>query len=208
MWSKLPLSAIILSYNDELLIRPALESVVNWVDELFVVDSGSTDQTFKIAREFTDKIVSHPFENYAAQRNWAQNTLPLTNEWVFHIDSDERVTPELRASLERFFFTEQATIDGLLVARRTVFMGHWIRHGGHYPVYHQRIFRRDQGRCEDRLYDQHFVVSGNVLKLDGDLIDTIATNLDAWTQRHIRWANLEMQQQLDKFQTNPTSMIT
>jgi glycosyltransferase involved in cell wall biosynthesis len=196
MTTKLPLSVVILSFNDETLIRPALLSVADWVDEVFVVDSGSTDRTVDIARQFTEKIVVHPFENYAAQRNWAQQALPITHYWVFHIDADERVTPELRAALEQFFASDQAYVAGILVARRTVFMGRWIRHGGHYPVYHMRIFRRHKGYCEDRLYDQHFVVDGPVIKVKGDLIDTIGVNLDGWMNRHLRWANLEMQQQL------------
>jgi hypothetical protein len=131
------------------------------------------------------------------QRNWAQDQLPIANAWVFHIDSDERVTPELQAALRDFFpagLDQAPNINGLLVTRRTVFMGRWIKHGGHYPVYHQRIFRRDKGRCEDRLYDQHFAVSGQVRKINGDLIDTITTSLDSWSIRHIRWAGLEAQE--------------
>lgn len=196
MVDKLPISVIILSFNDERLIRPALESVRDWSGEIFVVDSGSTDHTIQIAREFTDQVVSHPFENYAAQRNWAQSTLRLTHEWVLHLDADERVTPELRTTLSTFFDSDdKERVDGLLVARRTVFMGRWIRHGGHYPVYHLRIFRHAKGRCEERLYDQHFVVTGLVKKVQGDLIDTITTDLDSWSHRHIRWAHLEAQQQ-------------
>ncbi|MBC7811899.1 MAG: glycosyltransferase family 2 protein [Burkholderiales bacterium] len=192
----LALSAIILSYNDEQLLRAALESVTGWISEIFVVDSGSTDRTREIAREFTDNIVVHPFENYAAQRNWAQDNLPLHHEWILHLDADERVTPELRHSLELFFASSQPhTVNGLLIARRTVFMGRWIKHGGHYPVYHLRVFRRVKGRCEDRLYDQHFTVSGPTLLLQGDIIDTITTSLDNWMLRHIRWASLEVQEQ-------------
>lgn len=192
----IPLSAIILSYNDELLLRAALESVAGWIGEIFVVDSGSTDRTLEIAREFTDSFVNHPFENYAAQRNWAQDNLPLQYEWVLHLDADERVTPELRHSLELFFASSQhKTVDGLLAARRTVFMGRWIKHGGHYPVYHMRVFQRAKGHCEDRLYDQHFTVIGPTLLLQGDIIDTITTSLDSWMMRHLRWASLEVQEQ-------------
>lgn len=202
MVDKLPISVIILSFNDERLIRPALESVRGWGGEIFVVDSGSTDRTLEIASEYTDQVISHPFENYAVQRNWAQKNLPLAYDWVLHLDSDERVTPELCSALKAFFGNdEQRGVDGLLVARRTVFMGRWIRHGGHYPVYHLRIFRHAKGHCEDRLYDQHFIVTGIVTKVHGDLIDTITTDLDSWSQRHIRWAHLEAQQQSTKQST-------
>jgi len=195
--SLLPISVVFLTYNDEHLIEEGLQSVAGWVDEIYVVDSGSTDGTLEIARRYTDKIANHAFENYAAQRNWAQANLPLANEWVFHIDADERVTPELRASLQQMF--KQSTlddVDGVMFPRRTVFMGRWIRHGGHYPVYHMRLYRKQKGQCEDRLYDQHFTVQGNVVKAAGDLIDVISASLESWTLRHVRWAGLEVQQQM------------
>jgi hypothetical protein len=75
-------------------------------------------------------------------------------------------------------------------------MGRWIRHGGHYPSYHLRLFRRHKGRCEDRLYDQHFVVNGKVKPLDSDYLDIVATNLSTWTLRHARWADLEASEML------------
>jgi len=79
-----------------------------------------------------------------------------------------------------------------MIKRRTVFMGRWIRFGGHYPSYHLRLFRRSKGACEDRLYDQHFVVNGTSYKLtQGDIIDPFTTDIDEFTRRHIRWAALE-----------------
>jgi len=199
----LPISVVFLTYNDERLIEEGLQSILGWVDEIYVVDSGSTDGTLEIVRRYTDKIITHPFENYAAQRRWAQANLPLANEWVFHIDSDERVTPELCATLQNFFAGSDADqVDGVMFPRRTVFMGRWIRHGGHYPVYHVRLFRKTKGQCEDRLYDQHFTVEGKVIKVSGDLIDVISTSLESWTLRHVRWAGLEVQQQLGNGATN------
>ena len=193
----LPISVIFLTYNDERLIEDGLKSVAGWVDEILVVDSGSSDATLEIVQHYTDKITTHPFENYAAQRRWAQANLTLANEWVFHIDSDERVTPELRTSLQSLFaHSTYDTLDGIMFPRRTVFMGRWIKYGGHYPVYHLRLFRKTKGQCEDRLYDQHFTVQGNVIKVKGDLIDVISTNLEAWTLRHVRWAGLEVRQQM------------
>ena len=70
-------------------------------------------------------------------------------------------------------------------------MGRWIRHGGHYPAWHLRLIRTGAGRCEDRLYDQHFYVSGAVQKLQGDLIDTLTPDVATFTARHLRWAALE-----------------
>jgi glycosyltransferase involved in cell wall biosynthesis len=193
----LPISVVVLTFNEQGNIEDCLRSVVGWAGETIVVDSGSTDATLEIARRYTDRIVNHPFENYALQRNWAQAHVPLAYPWVFHIDADERVTPELVHSLRAFFAGPDAqSFVGALVARRTVFLGRAILHGGHYPVFHLRLFRHDRGRCEDRLYDQHFLVEGPACRLSGDLIDVITTDLTTWTMRHARWGVLEAQESL------------
>ncbi len=191
MGERIPISVIVLTYNEEKNIEECLKSVFGWVEEIFIVDSYSTDKTLEIAKKYTDKIYQHPFENYASQRNWAQENLPLKNEWVFHIDADERATPELAQELERIFSSPHIDADSFFISRRTVFMGRWIKHGGHYPTYHLRIFRKNLGRCEDRLYDQHFYARGKIKTLKGDIIDTITSDLDRWISRHNRWATLE-----------------
>lgn len=195
--TRLPISVIVLTYNEADNVADCLQSVVDWVGEVFVVDSGSTDGTQTIVRRYTDNLVEHPFENYARQRNWAQEQLPLTYEWVFHIDADERATPELAQSLRWFFAGNGPNeVVGLIVSRRSVFFGRAIMHGGHYPAYHLRIFRHDQCRCEDRLYDQHFVTTGPTRRITGDLIDIMTSDLRDWTVRHARWGVLEAQEQL------------
>lgn len=194
---RLPISVIVLTQDEEANLDACLRSVGEWAGEVFVVDSGSTDRTVEIARQFTPNVVVHPFENYSRQRNWAQQSLPLRFDWVFHIDADERVSDELAASLRRMFAGGMVDrLDGLMVSRRTVFLGRPIMHGGHYPAYHLRIFRRDRGQCEDRLYDQHYVVSGATQILPGDLIDVITADLTEWVRRHANWGALEAAEQL------------
>lgn len=193
----LPISVIMLTQDEEANIAACLRSVAAWAGEIYVVDSGSTDRTVEIAGQFTPNVVVHPFENYSRQRNWAQQALPLRFDWVFHIDADERVSPELAASLQRLFTGRMVDrLDGLMVSRRTVFLGRPILHGDHYPAYHLRIFRRDKGRCEDRLYDQHYVVNGATQTVPGDLIDVITADLTEWVKRHARWGALEAAEQL------------
>lgn len=187
---KLPISVIIITFNEENNIGNCLETVYGLVDEVFIVDSGSTDKTLEIAKRYTDKIYYHPFVNFAQQRNWAQENLPIKNEWLFHLDADERVSPELIIELKKIFSSD-ITVDGFMVSRRTVFRGRWIRHGGHYPVYHLRLFRKNKGRSEQRLYDQNYIVTGEVLGIGGDIINVINPDLDLWKERHKKWANLE-----------------
>jgi len=189
-----PIAAVVLTYNEEKNLPDCLAALAGWVQQLFVVDSGSTDRTVAIAREAGAVVVGHAFEHYGAQRNWAIDHLPIAAPWTLHIDADERVTPELRSSITAALASDEsrpASVAGFLVSRRTMFMGRWIRHGGHYPAWHLRLMRTGAGRCEDRLYDQHFFVSGAVQKLQGDLIDTLTPDVATFTARHLRWAALE-----------------
>lgn len=199
-----PVSIIVLTYNEEANIAACLASVAPWAAEVFVVDSGSSDSTMGIAATYTDHIAEHPFETYSRQRNWAQTSLPLSHEWVLHLDADERVTPELACSIQAFFAGGAAARhDGAMFSRRTVFFGRWIRHGGHYPVFHVRLFRRDRGRCEDRNYHQHFLVDGPIARLSGDLVDVVASDLDSFSQRHVRWAGAEARELLEGHRRAP-----
>lgn len=192
---KAPVAAVVLTYNEERNLPACLRSLAGWVSQLFVVDSGSTDGTVRIAEEFGAIVVKHPFEHYGAQRNWALSHLPITVPWVLNVDADERVTSELRGSIVQALASEEPLVDGFLVTRRTVFLGRWIRHGGHYPAWHLRIFRNGRGRCEERLYDQHFRLDGPVRKLDGDLIDVLTPDIATFCRRHVRWAELEAAEQ-------------
>ena len=193
---KLPISVVIITLNEQKNIGACLESVKDWVDEIFLVDSGSTDKTLEIAKNYTDNICFHEFETFAKQRNWAQDNLPIINEWVLHLDADERISPELAQSIENVF-SSGVDVDGVMAPRRTVFCGKWIRFGGHYPVYQLRLFKKDKGRSEERFYDQNYIVKGNIVKIRGDIINVINPELNGWKDRHRRWAVLEAREIID-----------
>jgi glycosyltransferase involved in cell wall biosynthesis len=182
---------VILTRDEEANLPACLASLAGLTCRLYVVDSGSTDHTVAIAKTAGATVLTHPFEYYAAQRNWAQQHLPFTPEWVLHLDADERLTPELVTEIAALLQNPPQDIAGYMLRKRTVFMGRWIKHGGHYPSYHLRLFRHDLGRCEDRLYDQHFLVDGPVRALQHDYIDVVSTDLNTWLLRHVRWAGLE-----------------
>ena len=180
-----------LAYNEEANLPDCLASLEHLDCEVLVVDSGSTDATRSIARQAGAAVFEHPFETYGAQRNWAQQNLPLAAEWVLHLDSDERLTPKLVAEINGILLNPPQDVDGFLFRKRTLFMGRWMRHGGHYPSYHLRLFRKDHGACEERLYDQHYVVRGRVQRLEHDYLDVLTSDLGVWSTRHVRWAELE-----------------
>lgn len=185
------ISVVILTLNEEKNLPECLASLQGIECDVFVVDSGSTDRSTEIAEEYGAKVFRHPFEGYGNQRNWALRELPLTCEWVLNLDADERLTPALAREIAQRMAGPPDGVDGFMLRRRTVFMGRWIRHGGHYPNYQLRLFRRAAGECEDRLYDQHFVVRGKVKALRNDYIDVVASELSTWSVRHVRWAGAE-----------------
>jgi glycosyltransferase involved in cell wall biosynthesis len=185
------LSVIILTYNEEVNLPACLDSLRGLDGDIFVVDSGSSDRTLEIAKAAGATVVEHLFEHYAAQRNWGQQNLPSLGQWLLHLDADERLTPELVTEINQVMHAPPQGIEGFMLRKRTVFMGRWIKHGGHYPSYHLRLLRRDRGSCEERLYDQHFLVNGPVGRLQHDYIDVISSDIGTWTLRHTRWADLE-----------------
>ena len=192
---RVPVTAVVLTYNEEKNLPDCLTSLAGWADRVYVVDSGSTDRTVAIARSFGAEVATHPFEHYGAQRNWALENLAIETPWVLNVDADERVTPEMRHSIAEAVASNEDGVDGYLFSRRTMFLGRWIRHGGHYPAWHLRLFRTGVGRCEERLYDQHFHVPGRVRQLPGDLIDTLTPDVATFVRRHVRWAELEADEQ-------------
>jgi glycosyltransferase involved in cell wall biosynthesis len=188
------LVVVVLTQNEETNLPYCLASLNGLACTVVVVDSGSTDRTLEIAQANGANVLHHAFDNYAAQRNWAQNNLPVETPWILHLDADERLTPGLVEEINRTLCAPDNDLDGFLLRKRTVFMGKWIRHGGHYPSYHLRLFRRSRGICEGRLYDQHFVVWGATKQLQNDYLDVVASSLTTWTLRHGRWAAMEAQE--------------
>ena len=203
------ISAIILTYNEEKNIEDCLKSVSEIIDSIFIVDSGSTDNTLNICKKYTDKIYTNKFENYSQQRNWALDNLPIKTGWIMNLDADHRISDELKDELKQIFSAKiDDNIKGFLSSRRTIFMNRWIKHGGHYPVYHAFLFRKGFGYCENKVYDQHFVVDGNVKILKGDIIDIITDSLTTFTSRHNLWSDLETRESLQSGASQISDVIT
>jgi glycosyltransferase involved in cell wall biosynthesis len=187
-------SVIILAFNSVDTIATTLVQAREISDDLHVVDSFSTDDTVAVCRQHGAHVVQHAFDSYGAQRNWAIDNLVLRYEWQLHLDADERLTPELIASLRAL--PESPADSGFLIARLVQFLGRILRHGGMSPTWHLRLFRNGAGRCEERKYDQHFYLSqGSTGELQGSMIDEIRMPLTEWTARHNRWADAEVVEQ-------------
>jgi glycosyltransferase involved in cell wall biosynthesis len=184
-------SVIILAYNSVDTLGATLACAQEISDDLHVVDSFSTDDTVALSRQHGAQVVQHAFENYGAQRNWAIDNLVLRYPWQLHLDADERLTPELIASVRSL--PENPAHSGFLIARFVQFLGRQMRHGGMSPTWHMRLFRNGAARCEERKYDQHFYLSqGSAGQLQGCMIDEIRMSLSEWTARHNRWSDFEV----------------
>ncbi len=184
-------AVILLSFNSAETLGATLASARRVSSEIFVVDSFSTDNTVALARSFGATVVEHAFEHYGAQRNWAIDNLPITNPWQLHLDADEAMDDALVASI--LALADEPEHDGYFLPRYLRFLGRVLRHGGMSPTWHLRLFRTGAGRCENRKYDQHFLLlSGTTGKLQGAVIDDIRMSLAEWTARHNRWSDGEV----------------
>lgn len=164
------ISAVIITFNEAENIRAACESV-SWADEIVVVDSESTDATRDIASDCGAKVIVKEWPGFAAQKQFATDA--AAHDWVFSLDADERVSPEVRASIEGLRQTAESDLaDGYRAARRTFYMNRWIRGGGWYPDYQLRLFNRQRGSWGDRLIHESFQMNGGarVETLGGDLL--------------------------------------
>lgn len=159
------LTVIIITKNEAANIRACIESVA-WADEIIVVDSGSSDGTAEICRELGAKVFVHDWPGFGAQKNRALSH--ATHEWMFSLDADERVTPELKAQLIRAMADDRA--DGFFVPRLSQFCGKFIRHCGWYPDYVLRLFKKDKARFSDDIVHERVMLAGSTGKLTSPLL--------------------------------------
>jgi glycosyltransferase involved in cell wall biosynthesis len=180
------LSVVIVTRNEEARLRPGLESVA-WADEIVVVDAGSEDKTTAIAREFTDRVVVRPWPGYAAQKNAGLDL--ATGDWALSLDADEVVSPELRAEIAGILASD-GPADGYAVPRRNIFWGRWVRHGGLYPDWQVRLFRRGRGRFVERAVHESVRVEGRVTRLAGHLEHRSYADVSDFLARADRYSTL------------------
>jgi glycosyltransferase involved in cell wall biosynthesis len=158
-------SATVITFNEAANIAAALESL-SWVDEIVVVDSESTDQTATIARRFTERVIVRPWPGYIAQKNFAAEQ--AAHDWIFSLDADERVTPELAREVRELLQAEPS-VRGFRVPRVTFHLGRWIRSTDWYPDYQLRLYDRRRARWVGRHVHESVKVDGAVSTLRGDL---------------------------------------
>ncbi|MBX3379550.1 MAG: glycosyltransferase family 2 protein [Phycisphaeraceae bacterium] len=183
-------SVVILTLNEAVNIRGAIESCV-WSDDVNVLDSCSTDRTVEIANEAGAKVFVNPFRSFGAQRNWAIDNIPLKHDWVFHLDADERFTPELVREIAEVL--DRAPNEaGFYVANQMILDGAWIRRASGYPAYQMRLFHKGRMRFNDHGHGQREETNGAIGTLKHPYVHyNFSKGLDEWRARHDRYSTLE-----------------
>ncbi|HEY2257613.1 MAG TPA: glycosyltransferase family 2 protein [Variovorax sp.] len=185
---------VILSFNSAAIIRETVTAAKQVSPHVFVVDSHSTDDTPAILAALDCTVVQRPFANYSDQRNWAIAQVESDYQWQLHLDADEVLDAASIAEIQSLL-AGRPPFDAYMLRRRDYFMGKMLRYSGVNP-WHLRLFRSGTGRCESRLYDQHFISSARPGRLEGFMHDKNSARLADWIASHNRWSDAEVREKL------------
>jgi glycosyltransferase involved in cell wall biosynthesis len=199
MSSRVPVSVIVPIKNEAGNLPRCLESI-RWADEIFVVDSHSTDRSIEIAQQFGAEVVQFEFNGtWPKKKNWALENLPFRNEWVFILDADEVLPPEAEQEFAQVIL-ESGEIAGYWINRRFRFMGKWLRHS-YYPNWNLRLFRHSSGRYEklteadtqsgDNEVHEHVIVRGRTGRLHCEMDHYAFPTVEVFVEKHNRYSNWE-----------------
>jgi len=205
-----PVSALVPVKNEERNIVDCLRRL-QWASEIIVVDSQSTDDTVPLAQACGADVYQFYLspEGWPKKRNWALSTLPWANEWVFVVDADEHVTPELAQEISAVVSgatggaQNRKAAEAYWVNRRFMFLGKWIRHCGYYPSYNIRLFKHAVARYErivegaesvsgdNEIHEQVVLSHGDAGYLKGELLHYAYPDIATWFEKHDRYASWE-----------------
>ena len=193
------LTAIVLTFNEELHIARCLESLDEIADRIVIIDSNSTDCTVDIAGKYGAEVFQHDFINQADQFQWALDNCGVDTPWTIRVDADEYLEPRLRQEILERLPKLSAAISGVYLRRKIVFLGRPIKHGFMYPLLVLRLFRTDRGYMEQRWMDEHIVVDPpETVTFQGDLTDENLQPLDWYIEKHNRYASREVREILTR----------
>ncbi len=188
------ISVVVLTFNSEIHIKDCLESA-KWADEIVVVDSFSSDDTIKIARQYTDKIWQRQWPGFAAQWNFAIEQ--AAGEWLFILASDEIITAELKYEIGNVIANNNSA-SGHFVSRKTYFLNKWIRHCGWYPDHSIRFIKKGAGRFdESKLVHETININGKTAYLKNPILHYSFSNVYDYVQRLNNYTSLAVLQMVN-----------
>jgi len=170
------ISAVIITHNEEENIEDAIRSL-DWADEVLVVDSQSSDRTYDLARMLGARVITNPWPGFSDQKQFGVDN--ATNDWIFSLDADERVSDQLRAEIESIQSTGPAA-DGYRIPRLSFYVGRPIKHGGWYPDHQLRLFDRRKGRWNGAVIHESVKMpdDARVTELRGDILHYTVKSID------------------------------
>jgi glycosyltransferase involved in cell wall biosynthesis len=196
-------SFVILTYNEEVHLPRLLRSIEGLDASVYVLDSGSTDLTVKIAEAYGAKVLCHPFENHPKQWDYALKAFRIASPWTIGLDADQVVSEELFKKLQGFSSTSvPANVNGIYFNRKNYFKGKWIKHGGYFPKFLLKMFRTSEGYSDlNENMDHRFIVPGRtVIWQDGYLIEenTKENRISFWIEKHNRYSEQIAVEELER----------
>lgn len=189
-------SVVILTLNEERDLPRCLASIPNCGD-IVVLDSGSTDRTAEIARAAGARVFVRRFDNFAGQRNHAQREIAFRHRWVFHLDADEQMTPELDAECRSV--AGRTDLDGFYVAPKMMWEGRWIPRCTDFPAWQARFVRAPEFEFVEVGHGQREAPQMRMGHLKGSYLHDLSSDGEAgWLEKHRRYAKAEARQHLAK----------
>lgn len=181
------LSVAIITYNEEEILEQALKSA-SFADEIVVVDSGSTDATVRIAEWHGARVIHNDWPGFGAQKNLAMEH--CTGDWIFVLDADECITPELAEEVQQVIRGTITGFDAYSIPRKSQFIDRFMRWGGWYPDRQLRLVRKGAGRYSLRPVHECIECEGPVGKLQGDLLHYSYASVSDYIERMNRYSSL------------------
>jgi glycosyltransferase involved in cell wall biosynthesis len=186
------ISVVIITRNEERHLERAIRSVEGLASEVVVVDSYSSDRTVELARSMGARVHERRFINHADQLQWALDNTGLTGPWTMRLDADEYLTPELKAEIAAKLPTLPPEVTAVVLKRRHIFLGRFIKHGGRYPLRLLRIWRQGAARIEQRWMDEHPVLlRGAAVTFEHDFCDHNLGSVTSFIEKHNGYATRE-----------------
>lgn len=193
--------SILIPIKNEASNLPRVLASVQWANEVWVVDSGSTDGSVEIAEKAGARVVQFSFSGtWPKKKNWALENLPFANPWVFILDADEELPAAAEAEIRAIVTDPDHPVDGYWINRHFIFMGRWMRHA-YYPNWNLRLFRHHLGRYEkltdadtgsgDNEVHEHVVVSGTTGRLTSEMNHFPFPDVATFVEKHNRYSNWE-----------------
>ena len=193
----MPVSVLILTKDEEVNLPVCLGSL-SWADDVVVLDSGSTDRTEEIAREYGARVVFRKFDDYASQRNYGLIEIDYKYDWILMVDADESVPLDLAQEILRATDAPEEDVALYRMRRKDYFMGKWLRHSSGYPTWFGRLARVGRVHVE-RAINEEYHADGRVSELDAHLHHyPFNKGIHAWLEKHNRYSTMEAAEKVAK----------